>query len=469
MSDLRIATINGGNTVVAKTRVAQLREQLRGQLLRPGDAGYDATRKVWNGMVDKRPALIACCTRTADVIACVNFARDNELLVSVRGGGHNYAGKAVCDDGLMIDLSPMKDIRVDPVRRTARAQAGLRLGEFDRETQKFGLATTLGVNTDTGIAGLTLGGGYGWLAGKYGLACDNLMSAEVVTADGRVIQASAELHADLFWGLRGAGANFGIVTSFEYRLHSVGPVLGGMVLHSLSDKVLCFFDEFSSTAPDEVTTVGAVLTGPDGKPAFGILACHCGSRDDGENVLKPLRTFSQPLADLIAPRPYVEMQTLLDEAWPPGRLYYNKAHIIRALSDGAVRTVLEYASAMPTTVSNIAFQQLHGAASRVPVSETAFPHRYDHYDLLVHPATDNPAESEKIIKWARKCWEALQPFVERAVYVNALEDALEEGERRVREAYGPNYDRLVLLKNKYDPANLFRLNSNIKPEVVGAA
>ena len=468
MSDLTIATRNSGDKTVANTRVERFRAELQGELLRPADDGYEVARKVWNGMVDKRPALIARCTGTADVVACVNFAREQDILISVRGGGHNYAGKAVCDGGLMIDLSPMKDISVDPVGRTARAQAGLRLGEFDRETQKFGLATTLGVNTDTGIAGLTLGGGYGWLAGKYGLACDNLISAEVVTADGRVIQSSAEKHDDLFWGLRGAGANFGIVTLFEYRLHPVGPVLGGLVLYPLSEEILRFFDEFSSTAPDEVTTVGAVLTGPDGNPGFGILVCYCGSPDDGEKVLKPLRTFSQPLADLIAPRPYVQMQTLLDETWPPGRLYYNKAHNIRRLSDGAIHTILKYARAMPTTVTNIAFQQCHGAASRVAVTETAFPHRYDHYDLLVHPATDNPDDSQTMIGWARECWQALQPFVERAVYVNALEDAMEEGERRVREAYGPNYERLLVLKKKYDPANLFRLNANITPEGVGA-
>ncbi len=465
MSDVTIATTDGGNRVVAKPQVDRFTAQLRGQLLRPGDGGYDAARTVWNGMVDKRPALIARCTGTADVVACVTFAREHEVLVSVRGGGHNYAGKAVCDGGLMIDLSPMKGITIDPARQTAHAQAGLRLGEFDRETQQFGLATTLGVNTDTGIAGLTLGGGYGWLAGKYGLACDNVLSMEVVTADGRVLQASAEHHADLFWGLRGAGANFGIVTSFVYRLHQVGPVLGGLVLHPLREDVLRFFDEFSRTAPDEVTTVGAVLTGPDGTPAFGTLVCYCGAPGTGEDVLTPLRSFSQPLADLITLRPYTEMQTVLDQAWPPGRHYYNKAHNVRTLSDGVIQTVLQYAGTLPTSVSNIAFQQLHGAASRIPIDETAFPHRYDHYDLLVHPATDDPTDAERMIRWARECWEALQPFAERAVYVNALEDALEEGERRVREAYGPNYDRLVELKQRYDPTNLFRLNSNIRPPV----
>ena len=248
----------------------------------PGDVGYEAARRVWNGMVDKRPALIARCSGANDIVRCVTFARENEVPISVRGGGHNYAGKAVCDDGLVIDLSSMKGIRVNQARHTVRAQAGLRLGEFDRETQKFGLATTLGVNSDTGISGLTLGGGYGWLAGKYGLACDNMISAEVVTADGRILQCSAEQHADLFWGLRGAGANFGVVTEFQYSLHPVDKVLGGMILYPLREEVLHFFDEFSSGAPDELTTEGAVLIGPDGRPAFGILVCYCGTQEHGK-------------------------------------------------------------------------------------------------------------------------------------------------------------------------------------------
>ena len=438
---------------------------LRGQLIRRGDNGYDVARRVWNGMIDKHPALIARCTGAADVIQCVRFAREHDLLVSVRGGGHNYAGMAVCDDGLMIDLSPMKGIRVDPARRTARAQPGLKLGEFDRETQAFGLATTLGVNTDTGIAGLTLGGGLGWLAGKYGLACDNLLSVDVVTADGQLLTASAEENQDLFWGVRGAGANLGIVTSFDYRLHPVGPVLGGMVLHPLSKAkdVLRFFDEFSSTAPDEVSTAGFVLALPDGTPGVAIVACYCGPTDQGEKVLKPLRTFSSPLADLISIRPYVEMQSLLDEPWPPGRLYYIKSSIVRNLSEAAIDTLLGYARAMPTPLSNIGFQQLHGAASRVDAGDTAFPHRYNHYELYVHPASDNPADSERMIQWARECWEAMQPFVERAVYVNALEERPEEVEQRVGEAYGANYERLAVLKKKYDSTNFFRMNQNIKP------
>jgi FAD/FMN-containing dehydrogenase len=464
MDGLQVLTMTGGHETLPPRVIESLRRELRGHLLLSGDQGYELARQVWNGMVDHRPALIAQCVAVSDVVACVNFARERQLLISVRGGGHNYAGKAVCHGGVVIDLSLMKGIQVKPEQRTVRAQAGLRLGEFDLETQKFGLATTLGVNTDTGIAGLTLGGGYGWLAGKYGLACDNLLSAEVVTADGCVVHCNADRHEDLFWGLRGAGANFGVVTTFEYRLHALTKVLGGIILHPLQSDILSFFDEFSRSASDELTTTGVILSGPNGKPAFASIACYCGTLDEGERALRPLRTMAKPLLDSIQPRSYLEMQSLLDATWPPGRHYYNKAHNIRRLSDGTVETILKYSATLPTVLTNIALQQLHGAASRIPFHETAFPHRYDHYDLLVHPATDNPPDTDKMVRWARECWKALEPFAERAVYVNALEDALEEGEARVREAYGPNYEKLVSLKSKYDPQNMFRQNSNIRPK-----
>jgi hypothetical protein len=465
MGEHHIVTTAGTPKTLDAAVVDKLAAGFRGEIVRPSDNGYDDARKVWNGMVDKRPALIARCTGVADVVDAVRFGREHDLRVSVRGGGHNYAGKSVADGGFMIDLSPMKGIRVDPATRTARAQAGLRLGEFDRETQAFGLATTLGVNTDTGIAGLTLGGGYGWLNGAYGLACDNLLSVDVVTADGRALTASTSEHEDLFWGVRGAGANLGIVTSFEYRLHPVGPVLGGLVIYPLSSgkDVLRFFDEFSRTCPDEVSTAGLLLTAPDGSPAVAIGVCCCGPLPDGERILKPLRTFARPLADLIAPQPYVQIQTLFDEAWPPGRRYYNKSSIVRRLDDAAIDTLLAYGASMPTPLSAIAFQQLHGAAARVASDATAFPHRYDHFSALVHPATDDPAESKTIVRWGRECWKALQPFFERAVYVNALDDALEDGEARVREAYGANYSRLAALKATYDPTNFFALNGNVKP------
>ncbi len=465
MSDVRVLTTMGTDRLLDDRVIEKFGTSLRGRLVRPSDPDYDITRRVWNGMVDKRPALIARCAGTADVVDCVRFAREHELLVSVRGGGHNYAGKSVCDSGLMIDLSLMKGIHVDPVQRTARVQAGLRLGEFDRETQAFGLATTLGVNTDTGIAGLTLGGGYGWLAGKYGLACDNVLSVEMVTADAHVITASPTEHADLFWGVRGAGANLGIVTSFEYRLHSVGPVFGGLVIYPISSgpAALRVFDDFSATCPDEVSTGAFVVTAPNGDLAAAIGACYCGPLAEGEKILKPLRTFATPLADFMAPQPYVQIQTLFDEAWAPGRRYYNKSSIVRRLSDQAIDMLLAWGRAMPTSVSAIALQQLHGAASRVAVSDTAFPHRFDHYSIYVHPATDDPAESERIVTWGRQCWDALQPFVEPAVYINAVEDALVEGKERVREAYGPNYAPLLALKHRYDSSNFFRSNQNVEP------
>jgi len=463
MTEQGILTISGATRALDDSAVEKLARTLGGPLLRPGDDGYDAARRVWNGMVDKRPALIARCAGTADVIQCVRFARGRDLLVSVRGGGHNYAGKSVCDGGLMIDLSPMKGVHVDPGRRTVRAQAGVRLGELDRETQAFGLATTLGVNTDTGIAGLTLGGGYGWLAGKHGLTCDNLLSVDIVTADGRSVTASAMDNTDLFWGVRGAGANLGIVTSFEYRLHPVGPVLGGMIIYPMSEgrAALRMFDEFSASAADDISTIGLLLTAPDGAPAVAIAVCYAGPLEQGEKIMHPLRAFTRPLADLIAVQPYVQMQTLYDQAWPPGRRYYSKSSIVRRLSDAAVDRFLEYGAALPTPLSAIALQQLHGAAARVDAGETAFPHRYDHYSCYIHPATDDPRESETIVRWARGCWDAMQPVLERAVYVNALDDPDEDGVHRVQEAYGPNYQRLVTLKKTYDPTNFFRNNQNL--------
>jgi FAD/FMN-containing dehydrogenase len=443
--------------------IADLREKLRGTLLTPDAPGYDTTRKVFNGMVNKRPALIARCTSPSDVVACVNFARDHGVLLSVRGGGHNFAGKAVCEGGLMLDFSLMKGITVDPTRRIARAQAGLILGEFDRETQKYGLATTLGVATTTGISGLTLGGGYGYLAGKYGLACDNLTWAEVVTADGKILECSADVNSDLFWGLRGAGANFGVVTELEYKLFPISTVLGGVIFHPLSADVLRFYDEYSRSAPDELTMIGGALTAPNGAPGFASVVCYCGDQDKGEKVLKPLRSFGTPIADVIRPQPYLEMQSLFDPMNPPGRRYYNKAHNISKVGAGAIDSILHQMTTAPTALSGIALQQLHGAAARVPVSDTAFPHRYDHHVMWINPMSDDAADDAAMIQWGRDTWESLKPYVDKAVYVNALEDILEEGERPVREAYGANYERLRALKRTYDPSNLFRQNSNINP------
>ena len=470
MGEQTIRTTHGTSRALSTAKIDRFASSLAGSLLRSGDTGYDDVRRVWNAMVDKRPALIARCAGTADVVASVRFAREHDLLSSVRGGGHNYAGKSVCEGGLMIDLSAMKGITVDPSRRTARADAGVRLGEFDQATQAHGLATTLGINTDTGIAGLTLGGGYGWLAGRFGLACDNLVGAEVVTADGRQLAVGLDANPDLFWGLRGAGANLGIVTRFDYRLHQVGPVLGGMVIYSLSHgrAALRLFDDFADSCPDEVSCVGLLLITPDGTPAVAIAVCYAGPLDKGESVLAPLSRSVPVLANLLEVQPYTKMQTLFDAAWPPGRRYYNKSSITRRLSAAAVEALVEHGAKMPTKLSAIALQQLHGAASRIGVGDTAFPHRFDHLSMYVHPATDDPAESDKIVAWGRRCWLDMQPFMEDAVYVNGIEDAQEEGEQRVLEAYGANHARVAALKATFDPTNFLSGNQNVRPTTAAA-
>jgi hypothetical protein len=356
----------------------------------------------------------------------------------------------------------MKGIHVDPLRRRARAQPGLKLGEFDRETQVFGLATTMGVATDTGVAGITLGGGYGWLDGKFGLACDNLISAEVVTAEGKVLTASADENPDLFWGLRGGSGNFGIVTSFEFQLHPVGPVLGGALFYSMNvaHAAFRFVDEFSRKCPDELSTFLAGAPAPDGTACVGIALCYCGKLDTGEELLKPLRKFAPPIADMVARRSYIEMQSLFDDAFTPGRFYYWKSSLLREINEGAAEVLTECTRKMPMTPGSFFYlQQLHGAASRVKSAETAFPHRYDHYNCGAMAGWDDDSDTERNIQWSRESWAAIQPFCEHDAYVN---DLGEEGEERVREAYGQNYERLVALKQKYDPTNFFRMNQNIK-------
>ena len=443
-------------------RIQEFRTRLRGKLLGPGDDSYDAVRTVWNAMIDRRPALIARCVGAADVIAAVCFAREHDLLVSVRGGGHSVAGLSVCDGGLMIDLSPMKGIRVDPVAGTARAEPGVLWAEFDREAQAFGLATTGGVVSTTGVAGLTLGGGQGFLAGKYGFSCDNLLSADIVTADGYLLRASADENADLFWGLRGGGGNFGVVTSFEYRVHAVGQVLGGMIIHPIdrATDVLRFYREFTDSEPDELTTYAALLTAPDGNPVVALVACYAGALDEGERIVAPLRAFGPPIADTMAPMPYADFQMLLTEGFPYGRQNYWKAALAREVTDGAIETIIEHSGRAPSPFSTFVLADTHGAYSRVGTSDTAYSHRDTLYDFLIMANWSDPTESDRNIRWARDFFAAVQPHVPRAVYVN---DLGEEGEERVREAYGANYARLAELKKQYDPTNFFRLNQNIQP------
>lgn len=445
--------------------VDDFRRRLRGQLVLPGSAGYEDARKVWNGTIDKRPAMIAFCTGTDDVRAAVAFARSRGLLVSVRSGGHNIAGNSVCDDGLVIDLSRMKAVEVDPDRRIAQAGAGVTLGEFDGATQAFGLATTMGVNSDTGIAGLTLGGGFGKLGRKYGLACDNLIAAEVVTADGRVLRASATENADLFWGLRGGGGNFGIVTAFEYRLHPVGPaVLSGALTYRYRDAAdaLRFYHDFASMAPDELSVDAALASTPTGERVFSISVCYCGQAAAGERVLAPLRAYGSPLEDRIALVPYLQVQSAGDRLFPRGRRYYWKAQFMKEIADAAIDTMLEVYAAAPSVLSLLVFQQVGGAIARVPASETAYGNRDAAYDCFPISIWQDPAEDEVNIRWARDLWGALTPFSTGGVYANNLGD---EGEDRVQAAYGHNYQRLVTLKNKYDPTNIFRLNQNVRPSL----
>jgi len=449
---------------VEPQEIDRFRSSINGSLLLPGDRDYDAARQVWNAMIDRRPALIARCTSAEDVMAAVRFARQHDLLVSIRGGGHNVAGSAVCDDGLMIDLSLMKGIEIDPQARTARVQPGVLWQELDRETQAFDLAAVGGVVGTTGVAGLTLGGGQGWLNGKYGLSCDNLLAADVVLADGTLVPASATDNDDLFWALRGAGANFGVVTSFTFRLHQVGPkILGGLVIHPVDQirEVLRYYRDFLPGQPDELTTYAGILTSPDGQSVIAMVPCYAGDLDAGERVLAPLRAFGSPLADTIGPITYLEQQGIMTAGFPHGRLNYWKSGLTREISDAAIEILADHATAIPSPFTAIAIADTHGAYSRVGPQETAYSHRDAPYDLVILSSWTDPAESDRNVAWTRALYAEIGPHLSSGVYVNDLDR--DETEERVRSAYGVNYERLVALKTRFDPTNFFRMNNNIKP------
>jgi FAD/FMN-containing dehydrogenase len=447
---------------VVSTVREELEPDLRGQVVSPGDRDYDTVRAVFNGMIDRRPLAVIRSEDVSDVVRCIEFARRHELALSVRGGGHSVAGNAVRDDALMLDLSGMKALEVDLKKRTVRAGPGLTLGEFDRATQELGLATTLGVVSTTGIAGLTLGGGLGWLNGRYGLACDNLISADVVTADGRLLRASAQENEDLFWGIRGGGGNLGVVTSFEYQLHPIDLVLAGAMSYPLSmaRRVLRYYDDFVKSAPDELSTAASLGLTPDGEPSVTIAVCYCGPIDEGERILRPLRTFEPPVDDGIQPVPYAMLQSARDEGFLFGQLHYWKSGWLRDLTDDAIETLMRFVPQMPSSASGVGLQQMHGVASRVAPSATAFPHRAEQYDFLILSQWSDSSDSARNVQWTRALFDAMAPHLEDSVYVNNLGD---EGAERVQAAYGENYPRLVAVKRTYDPNNLFRANQNIDP------
>lgn len=455
--------------------VTELSKMLHGRLVRPGDGDYEAVRKVWNGLIDRRPALIAQCADEDDVVHALGFARDRSLVVAVRGGGHNVAGFGTCDNGLVVDLSPMKRITVDADARAARAQCGVTWGEFDEATQARALATTGGLVSTTGIAGFTLGGGIGWLMRKYGLTLDNLLAVDLVTADGRRVTASGQEHPDLFWGVRGGGGNFGVVTSFTYRLHPVGPqVYGGAMFYPVATagRLLRFYRDWVRTVPDELTTLVVFLTAPPapfipaslhGTSMVAIALCYCGPTEQGEAVLKPLRDVAAPAADLVGPIPYTSLQKMFDDTAPKGMLTYWKTAYLRALDDGAIDTVIDQASRMRSPMSAVHIHHVEGAVNRVSAEATAFGHRDAPFILNIVGMWANAEENGQNVAWTREFARVVEPFSSGAAYVNFLGD---EGEARVKAAYGDaKYARLAALKKTYDPKNLFRLNQNIRPSV----
>lgn len=441
--------------------IAELAARFSGMLVGPEDSRYDELRRVHNGMIDRRPALIGRCLGSADIADAVNFARTRGLELAVRGGGHNVAGRAVCDGGLMLDMSLMKAIRVDPIRRTALAQGGVTWREFNRETQARGLATTGGVISTTGIAGLTLGGGLGWLMAKYGLATDNLIAAEVVTAAGEIVRASKDENADLFWALQGGGGNFGAVSWFEYRLHPVGAVTSGMIAFPFENArdVLKFFRDISSGLPDELTIFGGLLHAHDGARIAALIVCDCGS---SEAALQSIKKFGRPIMDTIGPTSYEATNMMLDAGFPRGALNYWKSNFMAELSDQSIDTLVSQFTLCPSPLSALVLEHIHGAATRVAVDETAFPHRHEGYNCLIVSQWLTAAENTPNIGWARETYELLRPGFAAGRYVNYLGDD-DSGQAAVAAAYGPNYQRLQTLKAKYDPANLFHLNQNIRP------
>jgi len=455
-----------------EAQIDEFQAHFRGEVLVPGDASYDEVRQIWNAMIDRRPALIARCGSPADVVQAVKFARTHDLLVSIRGGGHNIAGNAVCDDGLMIDLSPMKGVQVDPQARRAMVEPGCTLADFDAAAQAHGLATPVGINSTTGVAGLTLGGGFGWLSRKYGMTIDNLLSAEVVTADGKQVHASETENSDLFWGLRGGGGNFGVVTRFDFRLHPVGPdLLTGLIVFPFDQakSVLTKFARFTETMPDDLNVWMVTRKAPPlpflpeavhGKEIVVLAVCYAGDPAEGAKLIAPLRGFGTAHGEHIGVQPYTAWQQAFDPLLTPGARNYWKSHNFATLGEGAIDTIIEYAGKLPSPQCEIFIGTIGGQTARVAPEAMAYSSRDARYVMNVHGRWESAADDERGIAWAREFFAKAQPFASRGAYINFL---TEEESDRIAFAYGATYQRLVEIKKKYDPTNLFRMNQNIKP------
>jgi hypothetical protein len=463
---LDVVTLNGSHVELGERDLRELARSLAGPLLTCADDGYDDARTIWNRMIVRRPALIVRCAGIDDVVAALRFAHERDLLTSVKGGGHNVTGHAVCAGGLMIDLSAMGEVRIDDQGRVAVVGGGTTWKDVDTASQRHGLATVGGIVSSTGVAGLTLGGGHGWLMRKYGLACDNLVAAEIVTADGSRLRASADENPELFWGMRGGGGNFGVVTSFEFRLHPLGTILGGTLLYPLTRarEILELYRDLATSAPDELTVGMLVTTWHDGTPVIAAALCYCGAVELGERVIAPLRRLGRPMLDAVRPMAYGELQAMFDGTNPPGCWYYKTGYLDgdKFREDGFIDALLGQCDfPSPSPLSRIYIEHLGGAMGRVPREETAFVHRAAPFDLIVIAGGFRPEDAEKNVRWARTTWDAMRSFMSGAAYVNYL--GADAGIDAVRSAYGPAYERLVALKDRYDPANIFRLNQNIRP------
>jgi len=476
---INFRTSQGDSVAIELERLDALRSSLRGSVVLPGEAGYDVARSLWNGMIDRRPAAVVRPAGAADVMQAVNFAREHKLLLAVKGGGHNIAGKAACDDGLMIDLSAMKSVRVDPSTKRARVEPGALLSDFDRETQAFGLSTPTGINSTTGVAGLTLGGGFGWQSRKNGLTVDNLVSADVVLASGEFVQASAEHNPDLFWALRGGGGNFGIVTSFEFRLHKLGPeVLAGLVVYPLEQAHGVFegYRAFTAQAPDEMTAWLVLRKAPPlpflpaeahGKEVAIVAFCHIGEMAQGHKLAAALRGFGKPVGEHVGAMPFVAWQTAFDPLLAPGARNYWKSHDFKTLDRNVERLICDAVARLPSDECEVFIGNLGAAVNRVAADETAYPHRDVEFVVNVHTRWREPGQDSTCIGWARGLFDALAPHATGGVYVNFMPE--DETQRVAAGAYGPNYERLSKLKATYDRDNLFCLNQNIAPQGRGTA